>query len=116
MLWYKRLGHVSIPKICRSLTGEVIHRVPLIKQSINNFCYECPVGKQAKASHKCRDHNISNQLLELLHLDLMGPMQVESFGGKRYVFVIVDDYSRFTWVRFIREKSDTFKVFRSLFF
>ena len=47
-------------------------------------------------------------------MDLMGPMQVESIVGKRYIFVCVDDFSRFTWVSFIREKSDTFDSFKEL--
>ena len=47
-------------------------------------------------------------------MDSMGPMQVESIGGKRYAFFVVDDFSRFTWINFIREKSDTFDVFRDL--
>jgi transposase InsO family protein len=47
-------------------------------------------------------------------MDLMGPMQVESLNGKRYVLVCVDDYSRYTWVIFIREKSDAFDVFKEL--
>lgn len=41
-------------------------------------------------------------------------MQVESISGKRYVYVVVDDFSRFTWVNFIKEKSDTFEVFKGL--
>jgi len=48
----------------------------------------------------------------MIHMDLMGPMQTESIAGKRYVLVLVDDYSRFTWVRFIREKSDTLESFK----
>jgi len=47
-------------------------------------------------------------------MDLMGPMHVESIGGKRYILVVVDDFSRFTWVNFIREKSDIFDVFKEL--
>ena len=47
-------------------------------------------------------------------MDLMGPMQVESIVGKRYVFFCIDDFSRFTWVDFIREKSDTFEIFKNL--
>ncbi|KAK2435458.1 hypothetical protein QL285_020513 [Trifolium repens] len=47
-------------------------------------------------------------------MDLMGPMQVESLGGKRYAFVVVDDFSRYTWVNFIREKSNTFDIFKTL--
>ena len=49
-------------------------------------------------------------------MDLMGHMQVKSIGGKRYVLVVVDDFSRCTWVNFIREKSDTFVVFKDLCF
>ena len=47
-------------------------------------------------------------------MDLMGPMQVESLARKRYAFVCVDDFSRYAWVDFIKEKSDTFDVFRKL--
>ena len=65
-------------------------------------------------SHPRLEHQTTSQVLELLHMDLMGPMQVESIGGKRYVLVVVDDFSRFTWVNFIREKSDTFDVFKEL--
>ena len=65
-------------------------------------------------SHKMLEHQGTTKALELLHMDLMGPMQVESIGGKRYVFVLVDDFTRFTWIKFIREKSDTFEVFKEL--
>jgi hypothetical protein len=47
-------------------------------------------------------------------MDLIGPMQVESLGGKKYAYVVVDDFSRYTWVNFIREKSDVFEVFKDL--
>ena len=47
-------------------------------------------------------------------MDLIGSMQFESIGGKRYVFVCVDDFSRFTWVDFIKEKLETFDVFKRL--
>ena len=65
-------------------------------------------------SHPRLEHQVTTKVLELLHMDLMGPMQVESIGGKIYVFVVVDDFSRFTWVNFIIEKSDTFDVFKDL--
>ncbi|XP_073121993.1 uncharacterized protein [Henckelia pumila] len=48
-------------------------------------------------------------------MELMGPMEVESYGGKKYSLVCVDDFSRFTWVRFLKEKSDKFDVFKKLF-
>jgi len=65
-------------------------------------------------SHKNIQHQVTTNVLELLHIDLMGPMQVESLGGRNYEFVCVDDFSRFAWVNFIREKSYTFEVFKDL--
>lgn len=51
-------------------------------------------------------------MLDLIHMDLMGNMQVENIAGKKYVFVLVDDFSRYTWVRFVRENSETSESFR----
>ena len=66
-------------------------------------------------SHQKLRHDTTSTVLELLHMDLMGPMQVESLGGKKYAYVVVDDFSRYTWVNFIREKSDVFEVFKDLY-
>jgi hypothetical protein len=52
----------------------------------------------------------SKRILELLHVDLLGPPSHESLGGKKYCLVIVDDYSRYTWVYFFRVKSDTLET------
>ena len=59
-------------------------------------------------------HLVTTHILELLHMDLMGPMQVESIKRKRDIFVCVDDFSRYCWVYFIREKSYTFGMFEIL--
>ena len=53
----------------------------------------------------------STRVLELVHMDLMGPMQVKSIVGKRYVYVCVDDFFRFNWVNFLRRKSKAFEAF-----
>ena len=65
-------------------------------------------------SHHKIQHLTTSKVLELLHMDLMEPIQVESLGGKKYAYVVVDDFSRYTWIRFIREKSETFEVFKDL--
>ena len=64
------------------------------------------MGKQTKASHRKVNVIATSRCLELLHVDLMGPTRTESLGGKRYIMVIVDDFSRYTWVEFLREKSE----------
>nr|GFC93750.1 putative ribonuclease H-like domain-containing protein [Tanacetum cinerariifolium] len=55
----------------------------------------------------------SKQRLHLLHMDLCGPMRVARINGKRYVLVIVEDYSRYTWVHFLRTKDETPEVIKN---
>nr|GEW02029.1 ribonuclease H-like domain-containing protein [Tanacetum cinerariifolium] len=63
--------------------------------------------KSKKSSHQPKAEDINQEKLYLLHMDLYGPMHVEIINGKKYILVIVDDYSRFTWVRFLRSKDET---------
>ena len=62
-------------------------------------------GKQTKSSHKKIKEITTTKPLNLLHMDLIGPMWIESRGGKKYVLVNVDDFSRYFFVSFLREKS-----------
>ncbi|GJR02641.1 retrovirus-related pol polyprotein from transposon TNT 1-94 [Tanacetum coccineum] len=66
-----------------------------------------------KASHPPKPVPNSKQRLHLLHIDLFGPMRVKSINGKRYILVIVDDYSRYTWVHFLRSKDDAPEVIKT---
>jgi hypothetical protein len=86
--------------------------LPSLKIEEGRICGECQIGKQTKISRV--QYLTTTRNLKLLHIDLIRPMQVESLGGKRNVFVCVDDHSRYTWIRFIREKSNTFDVFKEL--
>nr|GEZ62401.1 uncharacterized mitochondrial protein AtMg00810-like [Tanacetum cinerariifolium] len=67
----------------------------------------CAMGKSTKKSHKPKSEDTNQEKLYLLHMDLCGPMRVESVNGKKYILIIVDDYSRFTWVKFWRSKDET---------
>ena len=67
---------------------------------------QCQLGKQTKAKHPGTQTSATSRPLELLHLDLIGPTRTESLGGKRYIMVMVDDYTRYTWVILLRSKSD----------
>jgi hypothetical protein len=113
-LWHQRLGHLNLKGMKKIMSKEAIKGLPKLKIVEGSICGECQVGKQVQMSHPMLQHQVTSRVLELLHMDLMGPMQVESIGGKRYAFVVVDDFSRFTWVSFIREKSDTFDAFKEL--
>nr|GEX34358.1 integrase, catalytic region, zinc finger, CCHC-type, peptidase aspartic, catalytic [Tanacetum cinerariifolium] len=65
------------------------------------------LGKSKKHSHKPKAENTIMEVLHTLYMDLCGPMRVQSINGKKYILVIVDDYSRFTWVKFLRSKDET---------
>ncbi|GJX94256.1 retrovirus-related pol polyprotein from transposon TNT 1-94 [Tanacetum coccineum] len=67
-------------------------------------------GKSKKHTHKPKTENSNLEVLNTLHMDLYGPVPVQTINGKKYILVIVDDYSRFTWVKFLRSKDETLEV------
>nr|GEZ57869.1 retrovirus-related Pol polyprotein from transposon TNT 1-94 [Tanacetum cinerariifolium] len=66
----------------------------------------CALGKRKKSSHQPKAKDTNQEKLYLLHMDICGPMRVESNNEKKYILVIVKDYSRFTWVKFLRSKDE----------
>nr|GFA38796.1 putative ribonuclease H-like domain-containing protein [Tanacetum cinerariifolium] len=64
------------------------------------------MGKSKKKSHKPKSKDTNQEKLYLLYMNLCGPMRIESVNGKKYILVIVDDYSRFTWVKCLRSKDE----------
>ncbi|XP_073019407.1 uncharacterized protein [Primulina eburnea] len=113
-LWHRKLGHVNFKTLKNLSKYEAVRGMPNLSSGIPYVCGECKKRKQTRVSHLVLETSGTTRCLELLRMDLMGPMEVESFGGKKYSFVYVDDFSRFSWVNFIREKSDTFSVFKQL--
>nr|GEY79786.1 Gag-Pol polyprotein [Tanacetum cinerariifolium] len=71
------------------------------------MCSACAMGKSKKKTHKPKSEDTNQEKLYLLHMDLCGPMRVASINGKKYILVIVDDFSRFTWVKYLRSKDET---------
>jgi hypothetical protein len=73
----------------------------------DRVCSACQAGKQVGTHHPHKNIMTTDRPLELLHMDLFGPIPYISIGGSKYCLVIVDDYSRFTLVFFLQEKSQT---------
>ncbi|KAG5562829.1 hypothetical protein RHGRI_005526 [Rhododendron griersonianum] len=113
-LWHQRLGHINYKDLSMLTKRELIKGVPKLSKPKNHVCGPCQLGKQTRAAHKKTTGIATKRPLELLHMDLMGPSRVESIAGKKYIFVVVDDFSRFSWVRFLREKSETISMFKVL--
>lgn len=93
---------------------KIIDGLPKIDQSENVVSKPCQQGKQLRINHKQTLKILTNGPLELFHMDLMGPSRMESLGGKRYILVVVDDFSRYTWIELLREKSETGDLVKSL--
>nr|GEU87818.1 hypothetical protein [Tanacetum cinerariifolium] len=88
------------------MTQGLVRGLPKLEFNKDHRCSGCAMGKSTKKSHKPKSEDTNQEKLYLLHMDLCGPMHVESINGKKYILVIVDDYSRFTWVKLLRSKDE----------
>ncbi|GKD41337.1 retrovirus-related pol polyprotein from transposon TNT 1-94 [Tanacetum coccineum] len=105
-LWHRRLSHLNFGTINQLAKQGLVKGLPKLKFEKDNLCSACSLGKSKKQSHKPKYEDTNQEKLYLLHLDLCGPMCVESINGKKYILLIVDDYSWFTWVKFLRSKDE----------
>ncbi|GJV57806.1 retrovirus-related pol polyprotein from transposon TNT 1-94, partial [Tanacetum coccineum] len=112
-LWHRRLGHANMRLIQSLSSKELVRNLPKLKYN-QHFYDACKIGKQAHASHKAKNMVSTKRCLELLHVDLFGPSTIKSYGGNLYTLVVVDDYSRYTWTRFLKTKNEAFEKFEIL--
>nr|GEX22697.1 uncharacterized mitochondrial protein AtMg00810-like [Tanacetum cinerariifolium] len=102
LLWYRRLSHLNFGAINHLARQGLVRGLPKLKFKKDHLCSACPMGKSKKKSYKPKSEDTNHEKLYLLHIDLCGTMRVESVNGKKYILVIIDDYSRFTWVKCLR--------------
>ena len=112
-IWHKRFGHLNFKLLSRLSKHDLIRGLPKIDFKVDSICDACQLGKLRKSSFKLKDMISTSKPHELLHLDLYGPSQVQSINHSKYVFVMVDDFSRFTWTIFLKVKSDAFDLFKT---
>nr|GEV03883.1 retrovirus-related Pol polyprotein from transposon TNT 1-94 [Tanacetum cinerariifolium] len=105
-LWHSRLSHLNFDAINHLARQSLVRGLPKLKFKKDHLYSPCAMGKSKNKSHKPKSEDTNQEKLYLLHMDLYGPMRVESVNGKKYILVIVDDYSRFTWVKCLRSKDE----------
>nr|GEX44240.1 retrovirus-related Pol polyprotein from transposon TNT 1-94 [Tanacetum cinerariifolium] len=110
-LWHRRLNYLNFKTLNELTRKDLVQGLPLLKYDKDHLCPSCQLGKSKKASHPLKTKNTNVEVLSTLHMDLRGPIRTESINKKKYVLVIVDDYTRFGWVRFLHTKDETPKVF-----
>lgn len=110
-LWHQRYGHLSFDYLSQLSKKSMVIGLPELEVQ-HQVCESCVLGKHHREVFPSAATFRAKSPLELVHTDLCGPMQTESIRGSFYVLSFIDDYSRMTWVYFIRSKSETFSRFK----
>jgi transposase InsO family protein len=112
-LWHRRLGHVGIKQLNKLIKHDLVRGLKDVTFEKGKLCSACQAGKQVGNTHPKKSMMSTSKPFELLHMDLFGPTTYTSIGGNKYGFVIVDDFTRYTWVLFLVDKSDVFATFKT---
>ncbi|GJU11933.1 putative ribonuclease H-like domain-containing protein [Tanacetum coccineum] len=114
VLWHRRLGHVNFKNINKLVKGNLVRGLPSKTFKLDHSCLACRKGKQHRASCKKIEERTIREPLELLHMDLFGPVSVESVNRKKYCLVVTDDCSKFQLVFFLAYKDETYDMLHDL--
>jgi len=110
-LWHERFGHLSMQTLSAMQKSGIVVDLPPISDS-DEVCEACMKGKQHRQPFPQESNTRAEAPLQLVHADLSGKMNTQALGGSSYYFALIDDYSRKTWVYFLREKSQAFGKFK----
>nr|GEV50626.1 copia protein [Tanacetum cinerariifolium] len=111
-LWHRRLSHFNFDYINLLSKKDIVIGLPKLKYVKDQLCSSCELSKAKRSSFKSKVVPSLKGRLNLLQMDLCGPMQVASINRKKYILVIVDDYSRYTWTLFLHSKDETPEVLK----
>lgn len=110
-LWHMRLGHVSYSKLSVMVKKSMLKGLPQLDVRTDTVCAGCQYGKAHQLPYEESKFK-AREPLELVHSDVFGPIKQPSIGGMQYMVTFIDDFSRYVWVFFMKEKSDTFSKFK----
>ena len=106
-IWHKKLSHLNFSNLNELVRKDLVRGLPKVMFNADGLCDACQKAKQRRTSFKNKTESSIDEPLHLLHLDLFGPVNVLSISKKRYALVIVDEFTRFTWVYFLFRKDET---------
>ncbi|GJV52315.1 retrovirus-related pol polyprotein from transposon TNT 1-94 [Tanacetum coccineum] len=106
-LWHKRLSHLNFKNIKNLAKHNLVFGLPSLTFSKDKNYSACKKGKHHRATFKTKRSFSINKSLHLLHIDLFGPVKPQTISHNKYTLVIIDEYSRYTWVFCLQKNSDT---------
>ncbi|GKC94946.1 putative ribonuclease H-like domain-containing protein [Tanacetum coccineum] len=111
-LWHHRLSHLNFGTINDLTKHDLVDGLLKFKYTKDHLCSACERGKSKKSSHQPKLVPSTHSKFELLHMDLCGRIRVATINGKKYILVIIDDYSRFTYVYFLHTRDATPEIIK----
>ena len=110
-LWHKKYGHLNFQSLRSLHQKNMVYSLPAI-QDKKETCEGCVLRKQHQEVFSKEHAWRAKVSLELVHIDICGPMKTPSHTGNIYFITFIDNYSRMTWVYFMRHKSEAFTIFK----
>jgi hypothetical protein len=111
-MWHKRMGHINFENLVKISTKQVVRDIPKITKTSSTICKQCQHGNQSRVSFKTKEYATS-KTLELVHTNLCGPTRTKILQGESYFMLLIDDYTRITWVAFLKNKFEAFEKFKA---
>ena len=111
-IWHRRLGHLNFDHIIKLVKNGAVKYLPKISKPYGSACKPCEMAKITRTQFKSKNFTSTDKPLQLVHMDLCGPSRKEGTRRERYFMLVIDDYSRLTWVAFLKEKSKAFEKFK----
>jgi len=112
-LWHERLGHLSESKMKELLQNNMMVGLDFKMEDHLSFCPVCSIGKQPRQKFVTADSIRTKDIGEVIHSDVCGPIRITSVGGASYFLTFIDDFSRKSWVYFLKRKSEVFEIFKN---
>lgn len=114
-VWHKRLGYPNSVVLSQLLNSGLLgNKTQFSSHDVFFYCSTCKLGKSKTLPFPSHDSR-AIKCFDIIHSDVWGPTPIISHANYKYFVTFIDDYSRFTWVYFLRSKSEVFSVFKSFF-
>ena len=110
-LWHSRFGHLIFHTLREMSRKKIVEGLPLVNVP-SKLCANCIAGKHHRMPFPKVSSFRVTEPLEIVHTDICGPISQTTLGGSQYFLLIIDDFSRLTWVEMLQSKSDAFEAFK----
>ena len=112
-IWHQRLAHIDPSTIEKMSKNRTVNGLELKREKEpSTLCTHCISGKGHRTPFTRQSNTKTSKLLELIHSDVKGPIEIQSHGGSRYFITFIDDFSKWTTVYTMKEKSESFQCFK----